>query len=423
MRRVTRAAAACALSVLAGCGAGTEPSALPTSGAPAESTVATARPSESVETPAPSATEAPLTWEKALDVGETGRVNSFSDVALLGDRLIAVGTSVHATIIHVGPYERDGLIRWSDDDGSTWQDVATPDVFVGAGLSRIVVMDGEAFVFGGRSALGSDAGFSVWRSRDGESWEIGELPGFDGEGWVTAAVAGGPQGWVMVGQRISPQPPHTSEQQIWFSPDWETWELARTAPGPAPETGPNGEEMYHHVAAGPEGFVVAGQLQFVGELPPRILASSDGREWHEAPEQPHLPRGASMIAVAPLGADWVGAGTSSPGAGAPVWTSPNGLDWSDAALLTDPQAREGFGWGRFLVSVEDRLFLSTQLASLAAAVEAGVWTSVDGTEWSLLDVEAGASVSAGLGLGDRWLLAGHTDTVESNAVIWIGSGG
>ena len=425
MTRPTWRAAGFALAVvLTGCGADTGPAAVPTPDASLQSTAASAQPpGESADAPAPSATEGPLTWQKVLDVGETGRVNSISDVAQLGDRLIAVGTSVHATIIHVGPYESDGLIRVSDDSGSTWRDVATPDVFLGAGLRRIVVVDGEAFVFGGMTSPESQGGF-VWRSTDGDSWELGELPGFAGEGWwVTADIAGGPLGWVMIGQRISSEPPHTSEQQVWFTPDWENWELTRSAPGPASETGPNGEESYYDVAVGPEGFVVAAQLLLVGELPVRVLASSDGRDWHESPEQPALPRGTSMSAVAPLGGDWVGAGTISPGDGSPVWKSGNGLDWSQVALLADPQGREGFGWGRFLVSLEDRLFLSTQLRSLTAELEAGVWSSVDGVEWSLLDLDAGASVSSGLWLGDRWLLAGHADTIESNAVIWIGSGG
>jgi hypothetical protein len=292
-----------------------------------------------------------------------------------------------------------------------------------------MVVDGDAFIFGSRpesppGAWTQELEFPVWRSIDGERWQRVQLAGFDGHGWRLVGIAGGPLGWVMAGERdrLGAFP---YERQIWFSPDWQSWELTRSQPVPAAPGAGEGEESYRDVAAGPEGFVVAGRLEGLGDSQARMLASADGRTWHVAPEQPALAGGAAPTVIAPLGGDWIAAGSIFDAARAsPVWKSANGLDWASAALLTDPQDREGFGWGSDLVSVADRLFLSTWLGTLSTTeLEAGVWTSPDGVNWELADLDPAASVSAALWLGDRWLLAGHISGAASRAVIWSSAGG
>jgi hypothetical protein len=380
------------------------------------STAATPSPAAPIASPG-SSTAALGAWNAVLDEGEPGRVNRLYDMARLGERIVAVGESVHTTVIHSGPYERSALLWLSDDGGATWRPIGDDPIFATAGLRRIVVVGDEAYIFG-------ELGSPVWRSLDGEHWERAQLPGFDADGWSMAAIAGGPLGWVMVGERTTIDPYHNA-RQIWFSADWQRWELTRNEPGPAAAGAPAGEESYQDVGAGPEGFVVAGRLSLVGETQPRMLASADGRTWHVAPEQPALELGMEPLSVAPLAGDWIAAGAVPDGdRHAPaLWHSPNGLDWSLTTRLVDPQARERFGFAHDLVSVADRLFLRTSLVDLATELEAGVWTSLDGVNWELLELDAAASVSAALWLGDRWLLAGYISGAESRAAIWSSAGG
>lgn len=420
-----------AVLFLTGCAAEPAPSAGELTAEPSASDVGSTHAPASVE-PSANATVSPPSetpmesqgsstgalgaWDVVLDEGHSGRVNRLYDMARLGDRIIAIGESVHAEVVHVGPYERNGLIWVSDDDGATWRSVGDDPVFAGTRLRHIVVVAGEAYVF-------DTLGFDVWRSVDGERWELAALPGFEDDGWELADIAGGPLGWVMVGQ-VTTLDPYRNERQIWFSADWQSWELTRSQPGPPHGSGRGGEEWYEGVGAGPEGFVVAGQRNFDEEDQAWMLASADGRTWHVAPEQPALGRDMSPTVVAPLAGDWIAAGAVYDDVPeAPVWHSANGLDWRLVTRLADPEGRPDFGWGQALLSTADRLFLNTWRVGMAAEMETGVWTSLDGTNWELLDLDPAASVSAAIWLGDRWLLAGHIATRESRAAIWSSSEG
>jgi hypothetical protein len=180
--------------------------------------------------------------------------------------------------------------------------------------------------------------------------------------------------------------------ELWLSADARIWEVVRELP---PTTGTVYQDI-DAIAAGPEGFVAAGNR----EPDVYVIASGDGREWFEAPPISGL---GIVPAIAPLAGDWIMArGQTGP---LPVWFSPNGLDWEQVATLgsdSDPYRELSS-----LVSTGDRVF--AQLTVFAASSDGnpvGVWSSSDGTTWEEIGAASDLFLAGAASSGDTIVLVG-----------------
>ncbi len=190
------------------------------------------------------------------------------------------------------------------------------------GLSGLVPVqlaaNDEAAVF-----LGLRAGLAVaYHSSDGQTWEPSE--GFASESldeWSTISVAGGPKGFVAIGTPGEPQ--ETEDGLVWtpvvqFSADGSSWEQIE------PDSLLGSQAVWlTGVSAGPEGFVIVG-TDFAGAPDPAtVWFSVDGRTWTAA----DLPASPGAVTVTAADSGWAAIAAGSFGTG--VWTSSDGLRWSE----------------------------------------------------------------------------------------------
>jgi hypothetical protein len=147
-------------------------------------------------------------------------------------------------------------------------------------------------------------------SEDGISWTAVEL----GIGDVSvASMAAGDGGLVLVAGAVD------GTAQVWSSVDGMTWELTHAT------TAAEGVQL-EEVAAGPEGFVIVGAIRTDADRP-YVLASSDGRSWFTAADQPAFAGSSFPFDVAPLGPGWVatGFGATEDQQRSVIWRSADGL--------------------------------------------------------------------------------------------------
>jgi len=144
-----------------------------------------------------------LDWNMSTLLGAD--VNSVQDVAVAGDRFVAVG---HLTT-------SDGSTKpaaWWSDDGTTWT-AATVDSAPGDGFTTVAA--GRGGYVATSSATGSGGGSGAfWTSTDGQAWHkasaMGPFPGaaiFTGDGTRILGWGLGSDG----------------KMQFWVSPDGQNW--------------------------------------------------------------------------------------------------------------------------------------------------------------------------------------------------------
>jgi hypothetical protein len=218
-------------------------------------------------------------------------------------------------------------VVWLSADGIVWERIV-PAGLEDVAINHVVAIpDGRLLAFGFRADGSLGGAAEAWISSDGRTWEPLALGIADLVNSVD--VAAGPLGLVMIG-RAEPNTAGRNEY-AWFSADGLVWDRVwETA----------GDEVPAAVASGPEGFVIVGQQGYEdgGDPIGLALASPDGREWIEASTDG--PAGAaSMVSVVPLGPDWMA--TSLGAEGVQVLRSPNGLDWTADTALPGAEARRG----------------------------------------------------------------------------------
>ncbi len=179
-----------------------------------------------------------ITWELAGGTIDDGAVQ---DLAVLGDRIVAVGATFRDTGAN------DATAWYSDDGGDTWTAVDVPD-----GGNELSMVD--LVPFGdGLAAIGNGGDSSVplfvsaaWTTTDGETWEIFEVA----SGATANGVGAVDGGLVAVGNFAA----HDLGPGVaWTSTDAATWV----------EGGELGDGSVRLSAAGGEGDVVVagGQCQ------------------------------------------------------------------------------------------------------------------------------------------------------------------
>lgn len=270
-------------------------------------------------------------------------------------------------------------------------------VFDRAYLTNVVTAaDGRHLIFGRieDASGGSDAiPHAVWESADGLSWRRIDLGLPAALGSVNVVV--GSAGYLLSGIRFD-----TGRDELWLSPDGRQWELVRELP---PRNGPLYEDI-QRIAAGAEGFVAAG----IRESAPYLIASSDGREWFEAPDQPALHQIGAPPRIGAIGGEWV-----IPHGNA-VWHSADGLNWEASGTMG------GSGYDAALASTGAELFLTmASPAGMPGVVPTGVWSSVDGRAWERADLPAEAYVVLAAVSDDVIVLAGYAPAGEQRSTFWV----
>jgi len=272
-------------------------------------------------------------------------------------------------------------------------------------------------------AAGLDA--AVWTSADGVAWsrvphDDAVFGGYHNQ-VMESVVAGGP-GLVAVGWDLSGS---DGEPAVWTSADGLTW--ARISGPVAPRAGD--QTMLSVAMCGP-GLVAVGDEYVSGSLDAAVWTSADGLTWSQVPRDEAAFGGAdaqAMQSVTAGGPGFVAVGYDYAGgdADAAVWTSADGVTWSrvphDEALFGgdgDQTVEQAAVAGPGLVAVGGS-FLGEDEAPL-------VWWSSDGAAWNLLPAdeamvgEGWAGMAAVVVGGPGLVAAGVGGTGEgSNAVVWV----
>ena len=191
---------------------------------------------------------------------------------------VAAIAAAGATEVAVGSANRGCALWASADGGSTWRRAALTAAVgragdgqlagVAHGASGWLAVGGASAVTAGPAALGP----AVVGSPDGLTWtSVGSLAAFDGPGRiVTAAVAAGPGGYVIVGKASTGS---RTVAAAWYAPGLTGWRRAADA-RPGALDGPGNRSM-NAVSATGRGFVAVGSA---GQRPAAWLSGA-GRTW------------------------------------------------------------------------------------------------------------------------------------------------
>jgi hypothetical protein len=288
----------------------------------------------------------------------------------LSERVVAV-TATDAGFVAVGYREADGVrdgTIWRSVDGDAWELVDDP-ILAGVELVDVAPAPNGVIALGVEStgARADHPRAVAFRSEDGSSWT--RLPPLVATGdTYPAAIAGGPDGAVAVGNDAS------GASAIWRSEDGRTFE--RIAIGD-PQTGGVVDPQVV-----PNGFVGLGRL----DGPPTFLHSGDGAVWTSTAIDPRSDAVATRLIVGRWGMVAQGIvipscdeGTSCPSQSI-AWWSVNGAVWgrlpgegspiSNGASIVVPAGNHG----------------------LLAVDGANAWSSPDGWAWRALPEPADGSI-------------------------------
>jgi len=204
---------------------------------------------------------APTEVKLALIPGALGTEVAVNAIAASRSTAVAAGSA-------------DGLpALWlSSDSGSTWQRAtgSTPAVLTRPGMEQLTgVAHGSAgWLAVGGAAAGAAEPPVVVGSADGRTWSAADgAAAFTGPGQVvTAAVAAGPGGYVIVGHQTSGG---RTVAAAWYAPGLTGWARAAGA-----LTGPGNPQM-NAVTATAKGFAAVGAIG----TRPAVWLSATGRSW------------------------------------------------------------------------------------------------------------------------------------------------
>ncbi|WP_394303771.1 hypothetical protein [Sphaerimonospora cavernae] len=211
-----------------------------------------------------------------------------------------------------------------------------------AGLDRTVRDPADLVAAGGVFvAVGSANGdAAIWTSADnGETWtDAGSPDLLGGPGrQALSGVAHGPYGWLAVGGTMTD--PAVTRPLLVTSADGRSWH-----PVPMPEVAAGHFLLAPRVvAAGPKGYVLAGEDHGSTGVLPALWFSPDLKRFARVPPE-RMPAGGAGVRIADVAATPYGfvavggAGAADREAGV-VWVSPDGLNWTSRGRVIPPDAR------------------------------------------------------------------------------------
>jgi hypothetical protein len=344
-----------------------------------------------------------------------GDTESDQSVGSVVDEMSGDGIAEGVAALSCLPMDRDGWV------GS--------DALVGVVDQALLASDGEVIVALG---TGPDGRIAAHRSADGLVWEPSEILPFHGGGGPLG-LAGGPKGFVAV---------HGARPPV-FSLDGVSWQWID--PGSLPRSS---FSWLSGVFAGPDGFIVVGSDRDErGRFPNFVWYSDDGETWTETdlsiPDQgvavtatevgwavlgleyPELePADVGEVRTSSDELDWIDS-TSQ----VRVWTSPDGLDWTEQETDSSPPGRAlvtYVGTAPLTVLGDAWLLVLNGAADDdPAPVSPTVWMSTDaGRSWSEHSIwddpgREGFAVHDTAVTESRLLVAGYQDKPEAAGVEFV----
>ena len=371
-------------------------------------------------TPSPPSLTGVLDWSETGALPAAGDPSAVNDVLQHDSGLVAVGVAYEGQLPILGPAPAHEGRVWLSTDGTDWEDATPRGTFDNVVLQSILrTSDGALITLGWATPPDSDAigSFVAWQSPDGRTWEPIASP-FGNEAWATQFAQGGRGSVAIV---VDPGGPSVG---VWWSADARAWERVHDL----------GAEASWSLAAGDEGFVIAGRRSGQdGTDEPFAIASGDGREWFEADGPP-----GAAVSVAPREGDWLAVSQDltvvlGQPTDAQVWSSANGLSWTPIggyALETIQRAEDTtctelptslLVAGPWLVS---GTMLSFGCSEGGVVTQGAQRISLDGVTWTVLpfgaaatEIGLGTRIAGAIEVDGRLVLVGEQDRV---ATFWVG---
>ncbi|MFD8560011.1 hypothetical protein ACFV1N_22260 [Streptosporangium canum] len=279
--------------------------------------------------------------------------------------------------VAVGAASGDAGI-WTSADGESWQAGGPAQVLGG---SRRQALSDVAQSRRGWLAVGStmtDASSTeplLVTSADGVNWRrapvLGALaPAAEHDYLAPHAVAAGPSGYVLAGEDRGPA---GTVPVVWFSPDLKRY----TRAGKLPAGG--GGVRLHDVSATSSGYVAVGGAGNADHETGVVWVSADGVDW--TARKPVLPPGATSAGLRHVvlhGGHVVAAGTARTGDGLRAFgavSADNGTTWEFSWLPADQAAAV-----QDLAATEEGV-VAVGWQGLPGEGDSVAWTSEDGLDW------------------------------------------
>jgi hypothetical protein len=292
--------------------------------------------------------------------------------------------------VAVGRDGNDGALNaavWTSSNGIDWTRVPDDDaVFGGSGSQAMfgVAASESGLVAVGYDASGGDADAAVWTSSDGTSWtrvahDESVFGGADDQDMLSI-TAGGP-GFVAVGDDYASG---ESDGAVWTSPDGVTWKRVTGAALGGVDT-----QIIESVAAAGSDLVAVGYEYSGSDWDGVVWMSSDGASWTRAADPGSALAGSNneaLLGVTAGGSGLIAVGYDDANSDwdTRVWTSVDGSDWT--LLPADPAVFGGPGDQQIAKVVEGGPgFVAVGRESTGNGSDAIVWVSTDGIEWARAD--------------------------------------
>jgi hypothetical protein len=336
-----------------------------------------------------------------------------------------VGTYIDSLVAVRGGYIALGFDQppshaavWSSTDAMSWRrqnDLPAP---AGSIISAAVVgQDGSVLAVGGSGPTAA-----AWRSTDGVTWTLNQLPtprtdtgAGPGAAERLSAVAAIPGGYVAGGYVESATATRTAS--LWRSPDGVTWTRA-IVPIPG-----GSSEVTGIAALGSSDLVAVGIAGDERRGTAAVWQSKDAGATWSAIASPSFGAG-RMLAVAAGGGGVAAVGELQQQNGAAAWFSVDGSTW---AVSSGPGLDNG-GLQMVMMAVGRSAsgFAAAGWRSDAGNGSAVAWSSSDGRQWIHLPQKptfSGAGLAAVLA-APRLMVAGTMGWPDTHAAeVWLASGG
>ncbi|HVZ79949.1 MAG TPA: kelch repeat-containing protein [bacterium] len=338
----------------------------------------------------------------------------------------------------------DGSVKqdvWYSSDGATWTQATSSAGFGAREQLSSVAYSGALYVIGGRSGSTGTYYKDVWYSTNGSTWtQSTSNAAFDRRSGQTSMVAGGRM-WVIGGYRFIGNNNQVNYNDAWFSTDGANWYETTDAADFTSRDSHTGAYFLgklwavagvHHTSNGSTTYYhdawYSNSTPAVPTATPTPTAKPNyGSTWDMASFNTGFSTrwDHSSVVFNADGDDrvYVIGGASGSNKFSDVWSSPDGINWT--------QAVTNAGWGgrsgQASVTYNGKIWV---IGGDTGTKKNDVWSSSDGVTWT--QVTSGAAFSARTGHqvavfddgtgAKMWLVGGDNGTNRLNDV-WYSSDG